>query len=97
VLDLVGTDRSLAATLCAHSRDIAAQLVHAVREEWAITLGDVLLRRITLGLGPCQGLHCLDEVARIVGEALGWSDTERRDQAAAYVQELAPMRLFSTP
>lgn len=97
VLDLVGSDRSLAATLCAHSRDIAAQLVHAVREEWAITLGDVLLRRITLGLGPCQGLHCLDEVARIVGEALGWSDTERRDQAAAYVQELAPMRLFSTP
>lgn len=96
VLDLVEADRALAATVCEHSPDIAAQLVHAVREEWAVTLGDALLRRTTLGLGPCQGLDRLEEAARIVGEAHGWSDAERQDQIAAYADELAPMRRFAS-
>ena len=97
VLDVVEADRALAAPVCEHSPDIAAQLVHAVREEWAVTLGDALLRRTTLGLGPCQGLDRLGETARIVGQAHGWSDAEREDQMTAYENELAPMRHFSTP
>ena len=97
VLDLVESDRSLAATVCEHSPDIGAQLIHAVREEWAVTLGDVLLRRTALGLGPCQGLDRLDAAARVVGRAQGWSETELQDQITAYREEIAPMRQFSTP
>ena len=97
VLDLVTADRALAATVCEHAPDIAAQLVHAVQGEWAVTLGDALLRRTTLGLAACQALHCLEQVAQVVGRAHGWSDAERDRQAAAYRAELAPMRVFSTP
>lgn len=97
VLDLVEADRSLGRALCEHAPDIAAQLVHAVRGEWAMTLGDALLRRTTLGLAACQALHCLDQVALIVGGAHGWSEAERGRQSAAYRAELAPMRIFSTP
>ncbi|MGI8878239.1 MAG: glycerol-3-phosphate dehydrogenase/oxidase [Candidatus Limnocylindria bacterium] len=95
VLDLVDADRSLAATVCEHAPDIAAQLRHAVQAEWAVTLGDALLRRTTLGLAACQALHCLEHAAQLVGQAHGWSDAERDRQQSAYRAELAPMRAFS--
>jgi glycerol-3-phosphate dehydrogenase len=96
VLDLVAADRPLAATLCEHAPDIAAQLVHAVRGEWAVTLGDALLRRTALGLAACQALDCLERVALVIGAACGWSDAERERQSAAYRAELAPMRVHSS-
>jgi len=96
VLDLVERDRMLAASPCEHAPDIAAQLVHAMRREWAVTIGDALLRRTTLGLAACQALHCLDRVAAIIAAACGWSDDERDRQVAAYRAELAPMRIHST-
>lgn len=96
VLDLVAADGRLAATVCEHAPDIAAQLVHAVQREWALTLGDVLLRRTTLGLAACQALHRLEPIAEVVGGAHGWSDAERDRQQSAYRAEIAPMRAFST-
>lgn len=96
VLDLVEEDRALAASLCEHAPDIAAQLVHAVRHEWAATLGDALLRRTTLGLAACQALHCLDAVAQLMAAACGWTAAERDHQIAAYRDEVAPMRVHAT-
>jgi len=96
VLDLVERDRMLAASLCEHAPDIAAQLVHAMRREWAVTIGDALLRRTTLGLAACQALDCLDRVAAVIGAACGWSEAEQVRQIAAYRAELAPMRIPST-
>lgn len=96
VLDLVERDRALAASFCEHAPDIAAQLVHAVRREWAVTIGDALLRRTTLGLAACQALDCLDRVAAVIGAACGWTDAERDRQIAAYRAEVAPMRVHTT-
>lgn len=96
VLDLVAEDRALGTRLCPHHPTIAAQLVRAVRQEWACTLGDVLLRRTPLGLEACQALDCLEEAARWVGEVLGWDAAERQEQIEAYRREIAPMRRFST-
>jgi glycerol-3-phosphate dehydrogenase len=95
LLDLVEQDRSLATTLCPHGPTIAAQLVRAVQNEWACTLGDFLLRRGTLGFEPCQGLDCLDSLARHLGDLLGWDPSERATQIAAYRREIEPMRRFS--
>jgi glycerol-3-phosphate dehydrogenase len=95
VIELVGVDRSLRDPLCPHHPGIAAELVHAVRREWAMTLGDVLLRRNALGLHACQGLDRLDAIAERVSVLLGWDADRRKTEVAAYRHEVEPMRRFS--
>jgi len=96
VLDLAMADRSLAQPLCPHHHGLVAEVVHAVKAEWAMTLGDVLLRRNNLGLSACQGLDCVDRVADQMAPVLGWDADRRRKEIEAYRREVEPMRRFST-
>jgi glycerol-3-phosphate dehydrogenase len=96
ILDLARADPSLAAPLCPHHHGMEAEIVHAARNEWAITLGDVLLRRNALGLSACQALDCVDRVADRMGTLLGWDQDRRRAEVEAYRREVEPMRRFST-
>jgi len=96
VLDLVAGDPSLAAPLCPHEPTIAAELAHVVKSEWAVTLGDALLRRTGFGLRACQGLDCVDAIAERMGALCGWDAARRLREIDAYRRELAPMRAFST-
>jgi glycerol-3-phosphate dehydrogenase len=96
VLDLARADPSLAGPLCPHHRGIAAEVVHAVQSEWALTLGDVLLRRNTLGLSACQALDCVERVGDRMAAVLGWDQDRRRKEIEAYRREVEPMRRFST-
>ncbi len=82
--------------ICPHSAATTDDIVHAVRAEWAMTLGDVLLRRTDIGLAACQGLDRIDVIADIVGGLLGWDAPRRASEIVAYRQEIAPMRRFST-
>ena len=84
VLDLVRWDVQGGQPLCPHCRDILAQVRHAVDDEGALTVGDFLLRRSAVGLGPCQGLDAVETVAREMGRLLGWSAAEQRRQVEAY-------------
>ena len=88
-------DASLAEPLCPHHHGVAAEIAHAVRSEWALTIGDALLRRTAIGLGPCQGLDCVDAVAELMGRLLGWDAERRKSEVAAYCREVEPMRRFS--
>ena len=92
---LAAGDASLAAPMCPHHQGVAAEIVHAVRSEWARTIGDALLRRTALGLAPCQGLDCIDVVAQLMGRLLGWDAERTRSEVAAYCREIEPMRRFS--
>ena len=57
--------------------DIAAQIVHAVRDEMAVTLKDVVLRRTGIGqLGPPASC-VLDDVPRIMAAEFGWDEARR--------------------
>jgi glycerol-3-phosphate dehydrogenase len=96
VLDLSRADPSLASPLCPHHRGIEAEIVHAVQSEWALTLGDVLLRRNALGLSACQALDCVERVADRMGAVLGWDQDRRHREVEAYRREVEPMRRFST-
>ena len=96
VLDLARADPSLAPPLCPHHRGMEAEVVHAVENEWAQSLGDILLRRNALGLSACQALDCIDRVADRAGTVLGWDQDRRRREIEAYRQEVEPMRRFST-
>jgi glycerol-3-phosphate dehydrogenase len=63
----------LAVPLCPHSHHIVAEAVEAVIYECAVTLGDILLRRVPVALGACWSETCSREAANRIGSALGWS------------------------
>ena len=96
VRELVRTDPSLGARLCPHHRGVSAELVYAVTREWAQTIGDVLLRRTTLGLMSCQGLDCLEDIAARMGALLGWDAARQATEMQRYRAEIEPMRRFRT-
>jgi glycerol-3-phosphate dehydrogenase len=60
--------------LCPHTEHIVAEAVHAYTKEFAVTLGDVLLRRVPVALGPCWSETCSREAALRIGAVLGWND-----------------------
>lgn len=96
---LPGAHRTLTSSggaICAHAATTADDIVDAVRSEWAMTLGDVLLRRTAIGLAACQGLDRIEAIADVVGGELGWDPARRAAEIAAYRAEIAPMRRFTT-
>jgi len=64
------------AMLC-DGRTLIAEVRHAARNEMAVTLADIVLRRLDLGTGCEMGGKLLSECVSIAGEELGW-DAERR-------------------
>jgi glycerol-3-phosphate dehydrogenase len=95
VLELAERDPGLSERVCPHQPTIAAQLVRAVENEWALSIGDVLLRRTPLGLAACQALDCLEVVVAHLAPLLGWDKAEEGRQMDAYRREIEPMRRFS--
>jgi glycerol-3-phosphate dehydrogenase len=67
------------APLCSHSTHIVAEAVDAFENEYALTLGDALLRRVPVALGGCWSRQCSREAAGAVAAAMNWD--ERRASA----------------
>ncbi|HEY6970053.1 MAG TPA: glycerol-3-phosphate dehydrogenase/oxidase, partial [Candidatus Angelobacter sp.] len=66
--------------LCDHSDHIVAEAIEAVMHESAVTLADILLRRVPVALGPCWSETCSLDAATRVGAVLGWSPGEMHNQ-----------------
>jgi glycerol-3-phosphate dehydrogenase len=62
--------------LCTHSQHVVAEAVSAYRNECAVTLGDVLLRRVPVALGACWSETCSREAAQRIGAVMGWDEEE---------------------
>ncbi len=92
VLRHADKDRSLAETLGA-SRVIKAEVVHAVREEMAQKLSDVVFRRTDLGTAEFPGEAALTGCAAVMAKELGW-DSHRLQ--AELEQTRAGFTRFST-
>jgi glycerol-3-phosphate dehydrogenase len=88
VIALCSAERRLSAPICPHAPDVLAQVVLAVREEMALTLSDVLLRRLGVGLGPCRGLDCAPLVAAEMARLLEWTPARVQAEVAAYEAQI---------
>jgi glycerol-3-phosphate dehydrogenase len=80
--------------LCPSNPEIVAQLHHAMREELAVTLQDVLLRRTGIGQSRCQGLDCAEPIAARMAELAGWSPRRLDAELEAYSQHVELSRRF---
>ncbi len=82
-------DERLREPLCQHSCHLVAEAVEAVTHEAAVTLGDILLRRVPVALGACWQQECSREAAQKIGRALGWDQPRIHAELEGFEQERA--------
>jgi glycerol-3-phosphate dehydrogenase len=83
---LICADPSLAAPLPSHRDAVGAEVVLAVREEFARTLIDIVARRMLLSWCDDAGLKAIDAVAEIAARELQWDDQRVHQEVEAYRQ-----------
>jgi glycerol-3-phosphate dehydrogenase len=62
---------------------IGSEIRHAAREEMALDLSSVVLRRTELGSAGHPGPDALDRAAAILAEELAWTDERKRNEIEA--------------
>jgi glycerol-3-phosphate dehydrogenase len=89
VLDYLNENPELGKTF-GSSTVLKAEVVHAVKEEAAQTLSDVVFRRTDLGTAEIPSQPVLHDCARLMAEELGW-DSNRLHREVDTIQ--APFRI----
>lgn len=84
VLRYAAEDPSLRRTLGV-SHVLGAEVIHAVREEMALHVQDVLLRRTDLGTAADPGAARVEECARLMAGELSWGEQRVRDEIESAV------------
>ena len=74
--------------ICEHNPETLADVARVVREELAVTLADVLLRRLPVGWSACHALDGAERVGAAVAHLLGWPPERIKHELAAYEREL---------
>ena len=82
VLALIGNRPDLREAL-SDSGDIGAQVLFAIREEAALTLDDVVMRRTGIGQLGNPGNDRLARVADLMATELGWDDARKQSELTA--------------
>lgn len=84
VLKLIDDSPNLAETITPHLPDIKAQIVYAVRQEFAHTLVDILRRRTTIAMQLNYGLDVLPVVKDVLQNYCGWSQQQLEEATQYY-------------
>jgi glycerol-3-phosphate dehydrogenase len=69
--------------------ELLAQVAYAVEREHAVTIADVLLRRMPSGWAAGHAMGGIERVAAVMGERLGWGAARQQAEIDAYRAELA--------
>jgi glycerol-3-phosphate dehydrogenase len=77
------------APLCSHSEHIVAEAFDAIGAESAATLGDVLLRRVPVALGPCWSQACGREAVGRIAAVMQWDEWRAGAELEAFEIERA--------
>lgn len=80
ILHLSIEDPRLMERICPSSDVLKAEIVYAIREEMAQTLGDVVLRRTDLGSAGKPSGDCLYCCAAIMAVELGWDKVKQEQE-----------------
>ena len=86
IVDLALTSDELAGTIDVQRTMLVAEVHHAIKAESAVTLIDVIHRRMMIGLDADQGRPVAAAVAELAGQLLGWDKAELGRQIARLQQ-----------
>jgi glycerol-3-phosphate dehydrogenase len=81
--------------LCDHTEHIVGEALHAVAVEGAVTLADILLRRVPVALSGDWNAECAHTAARRIGAAFGWGLRRVEQERESFVAERA--RFLQSP
>ena len=68
---------------------LKSEVIHAVREEMAQNLSDVVFRRTDLGTARLPQASILQEVGEMLGAELGWNDSRRQLEVESVCQSFS--------
>jgi glycerol-3-phosphate dehydrogenase len=88
VRSMMNGEAVLGERICEHNPEALAQVAYAVEREHAVTLADVLLRRLPVGWSRCHALDGAARAAAVMAPRLGWDDARVAHEIAAYETEL---------
>lgn len=83
---MVRADPSLSLPLPGHENAVGAEVLLAIREEFARTLIDVVARRMLLSWSDDAGLNAIEAVAEIAARELQWDEQRVHQELEAYRQ-----------
>ena len=87
IVRISSQDEALRRPLCPHSEHIVAEAVEAVQHESAVTMADILLRRVPVALGACWDEDCSRTAAERIGSVLGWTEALQRTELERFAEE----------
>ncbi len=90
ILDLLERESQLATPLPGVANVIAGEVIHAVREEMAFKLSDVIMRRIELGSAGYPDDETVHAVADLMARELHWTTDQK-------TQEINQLRMRYAP
>lgn len=71
--------------------NIYAELIFGLRDEMALTLSDLILRRTGIGAVGYPGADILTRIADLAAEELGWNPARKQEEILKIKQVYAPM------
>jgi glycerol-3-phosphate dehydrogenase len=80
VIELMAAAPELAAPLTPDTTTLGAEVVHAIRDEAALRLSDIILRRTTVGAAGHPGRPLLDAAGGLAARELGWNAERVREE-----------------
>jgi glycerol-3-phosphate dehydrogenase len=93
VLSYVDDDPALGRPLAGAPEYLAAEVVYAAAAEGALTLDDVLSRRLRVSIETShRGTESASHAAQLMARVLGWSDTTRRQAVDDFLARISSER-----
>lgn len=92
ILALAGSTPPLSRPLPCRPAVLGAEIVHAARDEMAVSLADAVFRRTELGTAGYPGDDCLAACADLMAAELGWDGGRRREEIDRVKALYAPLR-----
>ncbi len=93
VLELAKADPALGVTMDPEGRYLAAEVVFVIREEFAVTLADIVFRRMMVGYDADQGRSIYDAIASLASSEFGWSSEAASDELRALIDFADSLRV----
>jgi len=93
VAELASANRDLAQALDTDGRVLAAEVVFTLREEFALTLTDILFRRMMVGFDADQGRSLYATIADIAAAEAGWTPEHKMQQLEALTEYAESLRV----
>ena len=75
---------------------IAAEVVFALRHEFAVKLTDIVHRRLMIGLSANQGEDMSEQIAAIAAEELNWNTSDKDEQLSELRNYNARLKVASS-